>query len=784
MILISAKFTRFLWDYKLYFYIYLKTLTVFLFEFCPNLINNLRNSTIMNRILRISSAFLFILLFLTSCVKKEFEEYYARPDNLAPPIYQQLEARGNFKSLLACVDKANYKRTLSNAGYWTFFAPNDDAFQQYFSENGISSAADIDAETAKKIVTYCLVYNAFRIDQLSSYQSSTGVLPNQAFKRRTVYYDFVTTEPGTEIMVIASNRNGSFVVNDNNNKNIPYFTDAYMGARGLNAADYNSIFPGTTYSGLNVIDATIINKDIPAENGIIQEIDKVLLPLLSIEQTLAADPDYSEFYALLNKRASFVSNADITHRYQVLSGSTDSVYVKIYNSSLGFSPNNENFLNGGTDSQINGYTMIIPNNEAVINYSKYLLKYFGTFDAAPTEVLNDFLNSHMFTSQVWPSRFSISANYQGEISTVPAGNIVNTSLVSNGMVYGTDKVQEANVFRTIYAEPYLDPRFTLMIRALNAELKYSIINHQVKYTMFMMPNTNINAAHYDWSTQRNSWAYSATAPYTTWDYSTNARDRFYRILQTSVTQPTIDLTSLSGKGIVEMYNGEYIRYSHDTVWASGNVDAGNCLVKDSSKAFINGTVYYTHEYVPATKLSTGGLLTFTENQIGFHINALAAKYPTIFGYFNSYLIVSSIWTGATSPINGTVAGGFYTFFIPTNAAITQAVKDGLLPGNTTTGAPAFNPSAQADKNKVTRFLQYHILNKNIIATDGVKNGAYATLLSDSNTDPTYITVINQVDNMQLRDAYNNNATVILSRSNNLSNRTLIHSIDKVLKYIY
>ena len=738
----------------------------------------------MTRFLRISAGILFLGLFLTGCVKKEFEEYYERPDNLAPPIYQQLEARGNFTSLLACVDKANYKRTLSNAGYWTFFAPNDDAFQHYFSENGISSAADIDAETAKKIVTYCLVYNAFRVDQLSSYQSSTGVLPNQAFKRRTVYYDFVTTEPGTDMMVIASNRNGSFVVNDNNNKNIPYFTDAYMGARGLNAADYNSIFPGTTYTGLNVVDATIIDKDIPAENGIIQEIDKVLLPLQSIEQTLASDPDYSEFYALMNKRASFVSNADITHRYQVLSGSTDSVYVKMYSNALGFSPNNENFLNGGTDSQINGYTMIIPDNEAVINYSKYLLKYFGTFDAAPTEVLNDFLNSHMFTSQVWPSRFSNSANFQGEISTVPAGNIVKTSLGSNGMVYGTDKVQEANVFRTIYAEPYLDPRFTLMIRALNAELKYSIINHQVKYTMFMMSNTDINAAHYDWSTQRNSWAYSATAPYTTWDYSTNARDRLYRILYTSVTQPTIDLTSLSGQGIVETYNNEYIKYSNDTVWASGNVDAGNCLVKDSSKTFINGTVYYMHEYVPPLMLSTGGLLTFTEKNIGYHINQLALKYPTLFGHYYNYLSRATIWTASTQSITGTVAGGFYTVFIPTNAAIEQAVKDGILPGSTVTGVPNFNPSAAADKEKVVMFIQYHLLNKNTVATDGVKNGAYATLLADSNTDPTYITVINSVGSMELRDAYNNSATVNVPKSNNLSNRTLIHSIDKVLKYIY
>jgi uncharacterized surface protein with fasciclin (FAS1) repeats len=736
----------------------------------------------MNKILRISSGFILLLLFQTGCVKQEFKDYYARPDNLAQPIYQQLEARENFTSLLACIDKAKYKEVLSHAGYWTFFAPNDAAFQKYLTENGISSVADIDSATSRKIVTYSLVYNAFRLDQLPNYQSSTGVIPNQAFKRKTVYYDFVQTESGSGRKIVASNRNGSYISGDNNNKSIPYLTNSYLNAKGLSASDYNFLYPVTTYTGFNVANASVINSDIVAENGIIHEIDKVVLPLPSIEQYIASNPDYSEFNKLINKRASYVSNADLTHRYQVLTGSTDSVYVKMYSSTLGFSPNNENYLNGGTDSQIGGYTFVVPKNQEVIDYTKFLLANFGTFEAAPLEVLNDFINAHMWTSQVWPSRFNNSSNFQGEVPTITTANIVDSKLLSNGLVYGTNKVQEANVFRTIYSKPYLDPRYTLMTRGLNAELKYSIINAHVKYTMFMMSNVSINAAYYDWSTQRNTWSYSV--PLATVDYSTNARDRFYRILQTSVSQPTIDLTDLSGQGIVEMYNGEYIKYDNNKVYASGNIDAGNYLVKDSSKTLINGTVYYMQEVVPVGKLSTGGLLTFTERQIGYHINALAVADPASFGSFNSYLINSSIWTAATLSIVGTVAGGFYTIFIPTNDAIVNAVKQELLPGDKVTGVPNFKPTLAADKDKVTRFLTYHILNKNTVVTDGVKNGAFATLLTNAGGDPTYITVINQVDNMELRDAFNNSAMVVLSKSNNLSNRTVIHSIDNYLKYNY
>ena len=735
----------------------------------------------MNRILRITSGFFLLLLLLTGC-KKDIK-FYDRPANLAPAIYQQLVARKNFTNLLACIDKSGYKDILSKAGYWTFFAPNDSAFVKYFKLKGISSVTAIDSVTARKIVTYGLVYNSFRKDQLSNYQSTAGLIPSLAFKRETAFYDFVTTESGSTRKIIGSNRNGVYVTGDNNNKSIPYFTDTFMNAVGLSATDYNFFYPTTTYTGFNVADAKVVNKDIVAENGMIQEIDKVVLPLPNIEQYLASNSNYDVFRSLLAKRVSYVANADLTHRYNVLSGSPDSVFVKMYATTLGFSPNNENYLSGGTDSQIGGYTMMVPTNAVVNAYAAKILKYYKTFDQAPPQVLNDFLNSHMWPTQVWPSKFARSANYQSEAPTFTTSNIIDKQLLSNGIFYGTNQVQDANVFRTIYSQPYLNPAFSLMTLALNAELKYSIINPQVKYTMFMMPDVSIRAAYYDWDIPHNGWSYSL--PGVAADYSTNARDRMYRILQTSVSQPTLDPANLTGSGVMEMWNNEYIRYNNNQIVASGNVDKGNYLVVDSVNTLINGKCYYTHEVVPTGKLSTGGLLTFTEKSVGTFINALAAADPTNFGSFNSYLINSALWDPTNLAVVGMVSGAFYTIFIPTNAAIVNAVKAGLLPGTVATGAPNFTSALGSDRDLVARFIQYHILNKNTVATDGRKDGAFVTLLQDANGNPTFVTVINSVPNtMALRDAFNNNANVVLLKSNNLSNRCVIHSIDNYLKYQY
>src|SRR5688572_7968635 len=108
-----------------------------------------------------------ILLLVTSCLllvncrKKQWDDYYGRPEGLEPPVYQVLQHERNFTSMLACIDKAGYKEILSNAGYWTLFAPTDEAFSKYFKERNISGIEALDAATAEKIVRYCLVYNSF-----------------------------------------------------------------------------------------------------------------------------------------------------------------------------------------------------------------------------------------------------------------------------------------------------------------------------------------------------------------------------------------------------------------------------------------------------------------------------------------------------------------------------------------------------------------------------------------------------------------------------------------------
>ena len=142
----------------------------------------------MNGLLRNILIVTLTLFAFSSCKKKAFDDYYYKTNNLAAPIYQQLQSRGNFKNLLACIDKAGYRDILGSAGYWTFFAPNDSAFKKFFVERGISSVSQIDSATSRDIVSFCLVYNAFAKARLGDFQDKNGWVANQAFRRRTANY--------------------------------------------------------------------------------------------------------------------------------------------------------------------------------------------------------------------------------------------------------------------------------------------------------------------------------------------------------------------------------------------------------------------------------------------------------------------------------------------------------------------------------------------------------------------------------------------------------------------
>ncbi len=723
------------------------------------------------------------VFFLSSCRKKEFDEFYGRPENLGEPIYQQLQAKGNFTQFISCIDKAGYKETLSAAGSWTVFAPTDEAFKTYLQENALT---EITTDLATRIVRFSMIYDGEKTERLSDFFSLKGFVKNSAFRRRTVYYDFVYDDKdlnGNAIKAIATNRNGIYFPGDFNNKSITYFLSPFMAFSGLSAADYNFFYPNIAFNGNNIGPAHLLadQQNIIAENGVIHVIDKVLTPPLNIDQYINSKPDYSAFKNLLDKFVTFSVNTDISHRYEVLSGKAGNVYVKSYSTLLGFSLNNENYLKVDVnDAQQSSYSILAPTNTAVDTYAKnVLLKYWRKrgitnlnelYVVAP-DVIRDYVNSHLYINTVWPSKFALTQNFLGDVTKQTTADLIDRQVLSNGFLYGTNKSQDASVFSTVYGNVNLDPDFNIMKQALlYFNLQLSLKIPSIRYVIIPIPDATL---------RRMGFTYD---PFFVSQPIRGDLAAFRRILQTHIiplgNRPVPNFNS--GAGILEASNGEYIKYDRGRLLSAGTQDsvavAKQTIPVDSiSTTPVNGAVVYGRE-----------ALTYTVQPVGKHIerygNIPSAPYYNFFQYlFNSF-----IYNKTTGAITGLTDGVNYTVFVPTNTAIVAAVRAGLLPGNTTTGVPNFTATDGVSVTLVNKFIQYHIINKATVVSDGEKIGQFESLLKDDNGDAAKINVsINTVNSLQLRDVTGATINVLLGandRSNVLSNRTVIHQINTYLKY--
>jgi hypothetical protein len=189
----------------------------------------------------------------------------------------------------------------------------------------------------------------------------------------------------------------------------------------------------------------------------------------------------------------------------------------------------------------------------------------------------------------------------------------------------------------------------------------------------------------------------------------------------------------------------------------------------------NGVVYYVD-----------GMLSFTEKNVGQHIENLATQYPQSYGSFFWLLKNSTktIYNSTTKAISGVNAGidNKYTILVPDNEAIKQAVRDGLLPGTPSTGALITSAPTDAQAEVIRKFILYHIINGESIVTDGRKADNYLTLFQTEKGDNTLVNVLNEIGNLVITDMAGRTARINLSTSNQLSNRTIIHSINNYLNY--
>jgi uncharacterized surface protein with fasciclin (FAS1) repeats len=302
---------------------------------------------------------LFTAINLTACEKSEADEPML-PSPSSTTITSQVSTSASLTLLKSAVVKAGLASTLDGAGPYTVFAPTDDAF----IASGITSSVinSLSADKLKSILLYHV---------LSSKILSTGV------------------PVGPNAKVITASGDSFFVTNNLN---------------------------GVFVNGLKVTTA-----DLPASNGVIHTLGKVLMPPAgNIVDVAAADTTFSFLVAAVLRASKGSTNVAA-----VLSGNTPLTV---------FAPTNNAFRAAGF-ATIDAINAVDPNTlTTILTYHVVAGRVFSS------DLVNAAQPSTVNGGKVIVSLSSNSAAIKGN-SNPSASNIAVTNIMaSNGVIHVIDQV--------------------------------------------------------------------------------------------------------------------------------------------------------------------------------------------------------------------------------------------------------------------------------------------------------------------------------------------------------
>lgn len=161
-------------------------------------------------------------LLVTACRKEPFDEVFFEEEELLISDYLN-EHMDEYSTLIRVLEITNLKSTLNAYGHYTFFAPDNAAFDAFLSDQGKSDVSEFDIDYLINLVRYHLL----------------GIEIESSYFRDGVIQD--TTLSGDHLVVTFSEG-------------------------GL--------------ENIKVNDATIIERDIHVENGIVHKVNGVLVPIV------------------------------------------------------------------------------------------------------------------------------------------------------------------------------------------------------------------------------------------------------------------------------------------------------------------------------------------------------------------------------------------------------------------------------------------------------------------------------------------------------------------------
>jgi uncharacterized surface protein with fasciclin (FAS1) repeats len=748
-----------------------------------------------------SSYILLILFVLVSC-KKDLTELdkYQPPDWLKGKLFTQILAQPGLDYFAEALKITEMDTIINTSGLYTVFAPNNDAFDKYFASNPQydGKIKNIPIDYLERMVAYHIILNSWSKIQFSSTNLGGWIdlggekITQRAYKKESLLRDenkkySTQLNEFQQYTILTNPGNHQNTVYTQSRKYAPVFFKEYFETYNIPHTDYEYYFNRPYTGGLFFCNAQILNEqEIPAENGYIYIIDRVVEPLLTAEEILKADyPDYSydQFLDLIYEFPFFSPNFEATYRQPGagLGFEVDTLFNLDY-PELAFNIHSEI-----TDPQKTRPTASIqyhnslfaPTNKA---FDEFINTYisgpgqWGRLSNVPRAIKKIIVNSYMVPDIIYKSNID-QGFINGEMDEVilPESSIIQTEFGSNAIFIGLNEAIVPRAFSSVSAPVYLRRGyFTLMNAIEETRILAALKNRDQNIAFFVVPDLSPGTL-VDSSLIVN--VRNNQISFLTYDHA----------LDNNRTMPISDVR----KKILNHIGASLPKGAANIEFVKNL--AGNYIVFDNINKTVSGTS-------PTTFGTNGDSLIVVKVNILDELTDNGQTYE-IGSWFSFSKIPMSVRIQSINPkfLQLLVQAGLAIKLIGNEYQLTF-----LSPG---TNYTAFIPSSEAldayrtdtlTKSELTQFIRNHFIPDHLIFTDGnVLSGSYLTMNSSQNkkmnlsTGPDFISVLNRNGEEHVRIEPVEGQSNLTSASQlgapgssqewNFVTTGVVHVIDKVLE---
>lgn len=621
---------------------------------------------------------------LFSC-ETALDKYYKLPDWLKGNAWEVLEDRGNFSLFLAAVERSSFKELVQGKGLVTVMAPTDEAFQQYLTQKGFNSIADIPAEQLDKLVAYHLVYYSFSKSAFEDYKPDGIDSENQL---KGIYYKFRTKSRDA----ISS---WTDVTNNDANRKVmhkerflPVFSFNLFNSLGIDAkANYEYFYPQSVWTGaegFNVSNASVVDYAIVTDNGYVYTINKVLEPLETVYNELVKANNFSAFRESFDRFVSYDYDANASRDY----GKGDSLYIRSHGTGLPAIASEWTNLMTGTDyTQLSilsrrAHNVFAPDNTSMQQFfNTYWAAYYPSIGDVNFVPMLTLLSNHVSSGDIlFPESIEkgqIKSVY-GTPITFNRNDAAVRKMCVNGTLYGLNKVLVPPMFQKVTKPMFTDPKYNIMLdMMISSEFIPSLISDAVQFNVFYAPdqmielNTTLEGRMIKW-VNTNAKKFGAQSLNIEGDLGLEPM-RFTQ--KRSIAGGHIATSKMAQKGDTIVYS---TMNPFNYIYTIGNKAYSSAIYnsRDNTKApeftqsgtFSNGKAYTlsgesASALVPETNLLKNALTSITA--------------PAEWEYFKALIAAAAI--DKTTPPYNFLIGERFIVLIPSNDAILAGFALGKIP---------------------------------------------------------------------------------------------------------